>query len=127
LRIIPLSTEWESPFWKYVNQDPLDYYFFIFDWKYKKAQSQIYLAIDELNEIYGLMLIYNKHIVQIRGNPKASKLLLDSLKEKTIELSAPLDCKDIILQKFLSPTLLQKITLMQLQKGAENIQITEKP
>jgi ribosomal protein S18 acetylase RimI-like enzyme len=127
LRIIPLSAEWESHFWKYVNQDPLDYYFFIFDWKYKKAQSQIFLAIGELDEISGLMLVYNKHIIQIRGNPKSTKLLLDSLKEKTIELSAPLDCKGIILQKFPSPKLLQEITLMQLQKGVENIQITEKP
>ncbi len=122
-----LSAEWESHFWKYVNQDPLDYYFFIFDWKYKKAQSEIYLAIDELNEISGLMLIYNKHIVQIRGNLKSAKLLLDSLKEKSIELSVPLDCKDLILQKFPSPKLFQEITLMKLQKGAENIQITEKP
>ena len=127
MQITPLSAEWERYFWKYVNQDPLSYYFFIFDWKYKKAQSQIFLAIDESDVVSGLMLVYNKHIVQIRGNQKATQLLIDSLKEKTIELSAPLCCKDIILQKFPSPKLLQEITLMQLQKEAENIQITKKP
>lgn len=127
MHITPLTAEWENQFWNQVTQNPLDYHFFIFDWKYKKNQSKIYLAIDESDNISGLMLIYNKHTIQIRANPQVTKQLLNLIDEKTIELTASLNSKEIIIQKYPKPKLIQEITLMQLTKGNENIQITTEP
>ncbi len=125
MQIVSLSTEWEPRFWEIVNTDPLDYYFFIFDWKYKKDTTQIYLAINSFGKISGLMLIYQKYIIQLRGTTEAVELLLDSIKEKPIELNAPLDCIDLLKKKFPSAKYLKEITLMQLTKGKELLQITQ--
>ncbi len=73
------------------------------------------------------MLIYNEHTIQIRANSHVTKLLLNSINEKTIELNASLNSKEIIMQKYPTPKLIQEITLMQLAKGNETIQITTEP
>lgn len=127
MRVVLLSSELENAFWAYVNQDPLDYYFFIFDWMFKKAQSRIILALNDLDKITGLMLIYCGNIVQVRGSCEAIKALLDSFDGRSIELSGPLECKGIILSKYSSPRVLEEMILMHLPKGQESINVIVEP
>jgi GNAT superfamily N-acetyltransferase len=102
LKVVSLEDGYEQDFWNHVNQDPLDYYFFIFDMKQQHEKTQVFLAL-EGRKVEGLMLIYAKHIVQLRGSRH-----------------------DIVLQNY-KLWLRYETILMQLRKGEENIQIKHTP
>jgi len=125
LKVISLEEDLEKIFWDNVNKDPLNYYFFIFDWKLNRDQTKILLAM-EGEKVEGLMLVYRDYIAQLRGNHEAVKLLLDQLNLEKVELQAPLNCEDIVLRKY-SPKFKAEIILMHLRKGEENIQIKTVP
>lgn len=125
MKVIPLDQSVEKAFWNHVNQDQLDYHFFIFDWKLNKDQTKITLALEK-EKIEGLMLVYRDSVVQLRGKREAVKLLLDQLDQEKVELQVPLNCVDIALRKY-SPKIREEMILMQLRRGEENIQITTVP
>ena len=125
MKVIALDEHSENAFWKHVNKDPLDYYFFIFDWKLNRDKVKILLAEEDGN-IAGLMLIYRDVVVQLRGNREAVRLLLNELTLEKVELQAPLDCEDLILSKYKMKTR-QEMTLMSLRRGEESIRVTTKP
>jgi len=126
LRIAPIEDGLEQAFWKHVDKDPLDYYFFIFDWKSRRDQTKIWVATED-EQIHGLMLVYRDYVVQLRGNHEAVRLLLNHLPDlKESEFNVPLECEGIMTAKFV-PQLRQEMMLMSLKKGEENIQITTAP
>lgn len=108
-----------------MNREPLDYYFFIYDWKLNRDKTKILLAMED-GKIEGLMLVYRDSVVQLRGKREAVKLLLDQLRLEKPELQAPLDSEDLILKKY-PPKIRQEMMLMFLRKGEENIQVTTTP
>jgi len=125
--VVTLDDDLEGLFWAHVNRDPLDFHFFIYDWKFKRAQTNIFLALDKHDSVAGLMVIYNGCIVQVRGTREAVRLLLDGLNVEEVAVQAPLDCEDIVVEKF--PVVEQKATVMllSLEKGEENVKVTTKP
>jgi len=125
--VAALTEDLERVFWAHVNQDPLDFYFFIFDWKFKREQTRIFMALDEADAVAGLMVVYNGCIVQVRGTREAVRLLLDGLDIEEVMVQAPLDCEDIVAARF--PVFEQKTTpiLLFLKKGEENIKVTIEP
>jgi len=126
LRIASIEDGLEQAFWKHVDKDPLDYYFFILDWKSRRDQTKIWVATED-EQIHGLMLVYRDYVVQLRGNHEAVGLLLDHLPDlKESEFNVPLECEGIMTAKFV-PQLRQEMMLMSLKKGEENIQITTAP
>lgn len=125
LKVVPLEEGLEKIFWDHVNRDPIDYYFFIFDWKLNRDHTKILLAM-EREKIEGLMLIYRDYIVQLRGNREAVKMLLEHLNLDKVELSAPLECEDIISRKYSCLTK-GKVIQMCLRKGEESTQIKHAP
>jgi len=126
LQVIALYDRWEKTFWDHVNEDPLNYYHFIFDWKLRRDQTKILMAMKD-DRIEGLMLIYRDYIVQLRGKREAVKMLLDLLKLEKAELQAPLDSEDLVLAKYANPRVKEEMILMSLTKGDENIQVTTAP
>jgi predicted GNAT family acetyltransferase len=126
LQIIALYDRWEKTFWDYVNEDLLNHYFFIFDWKLRRDQTKILMAMED-ERIDGLMLIYRDYVVQLRGNRDAVKMLLGLLSLEKVELQAPLDCEDLVLAKYGSPKVREEMIMMSLAKGNENIQTTTSP
>ena len=126
MQLIALYDRWEKTFWDYVNEDMLNHYFFIFDWKLRRDQTKILMAMED-ERIEGLMLIYRDHIVQLRGNRDAVKMLLGLLSLQKVELQAPLDCEDLVLAKYDSPKVKEEMIMMSLTKGNENIQTTTSP
>jgi ribosomal protein S18 acetylase RimI-like enzyme len=126
LQIIALYDRWEKTFWDYVDEDLLNYYFFIFDWKLHRDQTKILMAMED-ERIEGLMLIYRDYIVQLRGNRDAVKMLLGLLSLEKVELQAPLDYEDLVLAKYGSLKVREEMILMSLTKGNENIQTTTSP
>ena len=128
MKIVALDESLEKAFWDYVNQDPLHYYFFIVDWRQRRDRTKILLAM-EADRIEGMMLLYADLIVQLRGNRKTVEALFNRVDLDKVELQAPLDCEDIILRKYQSPSPRSKheLVLMRLNKGKENLQFTETP
>ena len=125
LRVVTLNDRFEGLFWEHVNQDPLDFHFFIYDWRFKRAQTQIFMALDEADAVAGLMVVYKGCIVQVRGTTReAVRLLLDGLDVEGVAVQAPLDCEDVVVAKF--PVVEQKATivLLSLKKGEENLKET---
>lgn len=117
IKVVRLDKTYEEKFWEHVKKNQLEYYFFIYDWKFQKNESQFFLAIEE-DMIKGLMLIFKDSIVQLRGSREAIRELLKHLKLKEVELSAPLDCKDVIFENF-APSFQGEVMLMHLEKGHE--------
>ena len=126
MQVIALYDRWEKTFWDHVNEDLLNYYFFVFDWKQRRDQTKILLAMKD-ERIEGMMLIYRDSVVQLRGNRDAVKMLLDLLSLTKVELQAPLECEDLVLAKYGSLRVREEMILMSLRKGEENIQITTAP
>ena len=127
LRVVALNDEWEEVFWRHVKQDPLDFHFFIYDWKFKRKQTQIFLALDEADSVAGLMVVYKGCIVQVRGKREAVRLLLEGLDVEGVAVQAPVDCEDIVAAKF--PVFERKATviLLSLKKCQENLKVTTEP
>jgi ribosomal protein S18 acetylase RimI-like enzyme len=125
LKIVSLEDGYEQDFWKHVNRDPLDYYFFILDKKQHPEKTRIFLALEE-KRIKGLMLLYADHIVQLRGSREAAKALFEKVDLEQVELQAPLDCEDIVLRRY-QPSLKFEIVLMRLSRGDENLTIKHVP
>jgi GNAT superfamily N-acetyltransferase len=125
VEVVSIEDDFEQTFLEYVRTDPLDYYFFIFDWKRRREQTRILLAIDG-ERIEGAALLYTDRVVQLRGNRKAVRLLLDFVDIEEVELQAPLDCEDLVLEKYKSG-FRHELVLMRLQKGEENLQIKHAP
>lgn len=125
MKVVPLDESLEDAFWKHVNRDVLDYYFFALDMKLNPDRTKVFLATDG-KAIRGLMLVYADYVVQLRGNREAVKLLLDELDLEKVELQAPLDCEDLVAAKFRS-RIREEMVLMSLKTGEENIQIGTVP
>lgn len=125
MRTVSVQDGFEEGFWKFVSQDFLDYYFFIFDWKHRREQTRIFLALED-SQIQGLMLLYADEIVQLRGNKKAVESLLNVVDLENVELQAPVDCEGIVLGKYRAESK-HIVVLMSLKKGEENLLIKHAP
>jgi ribosomal protein S18 acetylase RimI-like enzyme len=125
LRVVQLTESFKEDFLKYVNQDPLDYYFFILDWKLYRDKTKFLLALEQ-NKIKGVMLIYKDYIVQLRGSRDAIEMLLNHLDLKKVSLTLPEGCEDLVLKNY-KPLISGKLILMYLKRGEEKIQIKYKP
>jgi ribosomal protein S18 acetylase RimI-like enzyme len=125
VKIVSVADGYEELLWNYVNRDPTDYYFFIVDWKQRREQTKIFLAV-EGEEVLGSLLVFADYIVQFRGSREAVRKLLTYANFEKVELQAPLDCEDIVCGKF-KPRIRQEMVLMRLDRGGESVRITERP
>jgi GNAT superfamily N-acetyltransferase len=127
MRILPLDSGLEPVFWKHVNQEFIEYYFFILDWKRCREETKIWLALDRQDRVDGMMLVYADRIIQLRGSVEAAGELLPKLDVEKVEIQCPLTHKELILKQFSNVGKASEIFLMSLEKGEENLQITRKP
>ncbi len=127
LRVAELNEDLEPVFWVHVNKDVLDFHFFIYDWRFKRDQTRIFMALDEADVVAGLMVVFNGCIVQVRGSREAVRLLLDQLSVEEVMLQAPLDCEDVVVGRF--PVSEQKGTvfLLSLRRGEERLRVAVEP
>jgi len=123
MEIVSLGHELEPIFWDHVKQDIPHYYFFAFDWKYNREDTEILLALEE-DRIDGMMLVYNERIVQLRGSKKTAQVFLERLRLDKIEIQSPRNHKQLILKRY-KPTSRQghEMMLMVVHKGEEELHI----
>ncbi|MEM3770339.1 MAG: GNAT family N-acetyltransferase [Candidatus Bathyarchaeia archaeon] len=121
MKIVPLESSLEPLFWKTISQDIPHYYFFAFDWKYRRDQTKILLALDN-GKIHGMMLIYRGEIVNLRGSTEAAKALLEKLDLEKIEIQTLEEHKPHILEKY-EPMATHGMMVMLLRRGEEKLHI----
>jgi RimJ/RimL family protein N-acetyltransferase len=111
----------ERMFWDHVNEDPVDYYFFIVDLKQRRDQTKVFLALED-SSIEGLALLYSDYIVQLRGSREAVEMLMEQVTFDRAEIQFPLGCQDLVLRRYKALSMAEMI-LMHLRRGEENILI----
>jgi predicted GNAT family acetyltransferase len=126
LQIVEVTPEFERQFLDTVKRDYCDYYFFIYDWLLQRSKTCVYMAFEGA-AIAGLMVVFDGHIAQLRGERAAIDLLLKMLPLKVTDVQVPTDCEDILSAKYPQPKLKAHVTLMHLQKGNEQLSINQKP
>ncbi len=126
LQLLPLTPDLESRFWSIVNADVYDYYFFVYDWLLQKSKTKIFLAV-ESDAVAGLMLIYDSHIAQLRGEAAAVEFMLKNLPLEATDVQVPIDCENLLSAKYSQYELKAHVTLMSLEKGNEQLTISHSP
>lgn len=121
MNIVFLDPAFEPTFWEHVNQDIPHYYFFAYDWKHRRNDTKILLALKN-DRIGGMMLILNERIVQLRGSSECAKAFLERLDLEEVELQAPEQHEQYVLEKY-KPAWSHELVLMTLRKGEERFQI----
>lgn len=123
MKLVPLDSSWEPAFWDYVLRDVPDHYFFIMDWKLNKyrEKTKIFLAVRD-ERIAGLLLIYDQHVVQIRGRPKAAQLLMNEVDVEKAEMNVLKEHEAIVLKRY-KPVDRHDMILMTLQRGEEHLYV----
>jgi len=117
MKIVPLDLALEPVFWRHVNQDRPHYFFFALDWSRSKEETDILLALTG-RRIEGMMLVFRKKVVQLRGTREAARLLLKQLNLEEVELQAQVEHQQHILERY-EPTWSHELMLMVLHRGEE--------
>lgn len=125
MKIVPLDSKLEPLFWKHIYTDIPDYYFFILDMKYDRINGKVTMALDEQNQIEGIMLVYHDFMAQLRGNAEAVKALLAQLDLDKSMITAPIEYSPLALPgKYeVENGDVRGLTVMALRKGEETPQI----
>ena len=79
LRVVALDGGLEKTFWAQVNQDPLDFHFFVYDWMFKRAQTQIFMALDGEMRLLGYWLFTGVVLYRCVGRVKRCDCCLKGL------------------------------------------------
>ena len=77
------------------------------------------MALSKQDHVEGMMLVYRKSIVQLRGSIEAAKTLLDILDFKRVEIQGAMEHKDLILDRYSNVKKTFELFLMTLTKGEE--------
>jgi hypothetical protein len=125
ITLVDLDEGSEDRFWNHVNKDPMNYHWFKMDWKHSRDNTKILMAIED-DEIEGMMVVFQDSIVQVRGGRDAVEVLLDQLDQEEIEMMAPMDCEDLVLERY-DPGIKNEMFLMHLEKGEEIIHGEHEP
>ncbi|MFQ5910856.1 MAG: GNAT family N-acetyltransferase [Thermoplasmata archaeon] len=120
-----LEKNLEGKFWKHVNRDPLEYYFFILDWKFNRKDTKILLGLED-DAIEGMMLVYKDRVAQLRGSCEAIEDLLKHLSLEKVDLMIPRGCEDPVLRMY-KRSKKYDLILMHLDKGKERLQERHEP
>jgi ribosomal protein S18 acetylase RimI-like enzyme len=117
----------ENLFWNHVNRDPLDFVWFIYDWKLYRDKTKIWLALDDAKKVAGALLVHGGTIVQFRGSREAvSALLSYAPVVEDVEVQATLDCEDLVTGKYGSKYKVH-MTLMRMERGEEQVRVIAEP
>jgi ribosomal protein S18 acetylase RimI-like enzyme len=126
LETLEVTPDLERRFLSIAETDYCDYYFFIYDWLLQRSKTRLYLA-QESGVVAGLMVVFDGHIAQLRGNRAAVTLLLKDLAPQVADVQVPADCEDLLCAKYPRPKLKAQVTLMHVERGKEQLCISQTP
>ena len=100
MKIIPLDSETEPIFWRYVEDRIEEFFFYIMDLKQYPDFTKILIAIDDAGKIQGLLLNYKDKIIQILGSNEAVKNLANQFDMSSMEITVLNSQKELLDSKF---------------------------
>jgi ribosomal protein S18 acetylase RimI-like enzyme len=95
------------------------------DYKQYPEKTQMFMALDSQKKIHGIFIIWRNHTIQIRGSREASKLFIDYLKEKKVDIhqiTGPIHLRSLLNKEYPKPLMTFQMDRMTLRKGQEKIQ-----
>ncbi len=123
LEIVKLGPSLEEAFERHARKDIPHHFFFLLDWRFNRDTTEIWLALRQ-NEIHGMMLIYDRRIVQLRGSEPAAEALLNKVDLEKAEFNVEPQHRQAILGKFPLARVYELI-LMTLRRGEEQLYPSE--
>jgi len=119
LEVVKLGPPLEGTFERHARKDIPNYFFFLLDWKHNRDRTEIWLALRQ-NEIHGMVLVYDRRIVQLRGSEPAAEALLNEVDLEKAEFNVEPQHRQAILGKF--PRVKEyDLILMALRRGEEHL------
>ena len=76
LRSIPVNKNNEAKYYQYIKDNFAEYFFFHVDYAQYSENTEIYMALDEKDNIHGLLLIWKGQRLQLRGSTDSMEMLL---------------------------------------------------
>lgn len=123
LEVVKLGPSLEEALERHARKDIPHHFFFLLDWRFNRDTTEIWLALRQ-NEIHGMMLIYDRRIVQLRGSEPAAGALLNKVDLEKAEFNVEPQHRQVILGKFPLPREYELI-LMTLRCGEEHLYPSE--
>lgn len=117
LEVVKLGPSLEEAFEEHARKDIPHYFFFLLDWRFNRDRTEIWLALRQ-NEIHGMMLVYDRRIVQLRGSEPAAEALLSKVELEKAEFNVEPQHRQVVLGKFPLARVYELI-LMALKRGGE--------
>ncbi|MHA1562268.1 MAG: GNAT family N-acetyltransferase [Promethearchaeota archaeon] len=96
MKIIPLDSETEPIFWRYVEDRIEEYFFYIMDYKQYPDFTKIWMAIDDSGKIQGLLLNYKDKIIHLRGSNEVIKILVNQFDMSSMEITVMNSQKELL-------------------------------
>ena len=87
MKIISLDSTTEPIFWSYVEERIEEYFFFLMDYKQNPNVTRIWMALDDVGKIQGMLLNYKNKNVHIRGSNESVKKLADHVDIRNPEIT----------------------------------------
>jgi len=128
MKIVELNKSFEKAFWKYVYSDPVDNYFFVYDYKQNREKSRFYGVMDDAKELVGIGLNYDSRVVQFRGTEAAIRIMAEGLETGNAYIQVPVEYEQILPVKYSSGGASKfQVTLMSITRGQEKVKISTVP
>ena len=99
MKIIPLDSATEPIFWRYVEDRIEEFFFFIMDYKQNPDVTRIWMALDDVGKIQGMLLSYKEKNIQIRGSDEAVKNLINQVDMFSMDITVLNTQKELINSK----------------------------
>lgn len=126
MQLITLTADNEKQLFRVLEADYCDYYFFIHDYLLQRAKTKIFFVQDS-DAVQGLMVQYDGHIAQLRGDEDTVRFMLNSLAPQFTDVQVPIKYEKLLFEKYPKAKLKANLTLMRLTKGQEHPAITTQP
>jgi GNAT superfamily N-acetyltransferase len=123
--VVKLGPPLEEAFERHARRDVPHHFFFLFDWIFNRDRTEIWLALRE-NGIQGMMLVYDRRVIQLRGSETAAEALLnEDIDLEKVEFNVEPQHRQVVLEKF-PPSREYEMMLMTLRRDQEHLYPSER-
>ena len=124
LRSVLVDQNNEAKYYSYIKDNFAEYFFFHVDYAQYPENTEIYMALDEKDNIHGLLLIWKGQRVQLRGSTNSIEMLLKYKDYNPISITGFEAHKQLIAKYF--PDYTKEIAMYRMEMNRENHKSYEK-
>lgn len=117
LKSVEVTPDNELKFYNYIKDNFAEYFFFHVDYAHYPEDTKILMALDENEEIQGMVLFWKNRRIQMRGSTESLKFLLKNQNHTPISVTGLEEHAGLIKQYFSEYTDETALYRMNLNKG----------